>query len=104
MLLIIVGMSGVAWFDRRRGVPSRLVTTYDAPFSCSRYLKSTIGNITLIQKFRKHSEESERIPEMEVFNFWMDYFSEGIQEEAAEATIRFPVRCSHFIALFRFTP
>ncbi|XP_043223574.1 mitogen-activated protein kinase kinase kinase 15-like isoform X4 [Amphibalanus amphitrite] len=55
------------------------------------YLKSTIGNITLIQKFRKHSEESEKIPEMEVFNFWMDYFSEGIQEEAAAITIRFPV-------------
>ena len=62
------------------------------PSPLSRYLKSTIGNITLIQKFRKHSEESEKIPEMEVFNFWMDYFSEGIQEESAAITIRFPVR------------
>ena len=60
----------------------------------SRYLKSTIGNIALIQKFRKHSEESEKVPEVEVFNFYMDYFSEGIQEESADITIRFPVRNS----------
>ncbi|XP_037080511.1 mitogen-activated protein kinase kinase kinase 15-like isoform X2 [Pollicipes pollicipes] len=55
------------------------------------YLKSTIGNITLIQKFRKHSEDNEKVPEMQIFDFWMDYFSEGIVDEASVNTIRFPV-------------
>ncbi|XP_065351801.1 mitogen-activated protein kinase kinase kinase 15 isoform X2 [Cloeon dipterum] len=54
------------------------------------YLKSTIGNITLINRFRKKNEEAEVSPEEQIFNFWMEYFIECTNEEVGEA-IRFPV-------------
>jgi len=53
-------------------------------------LKSTIGNITLINRFRKKNEEAEVSPEEHIFNFWMEYFIEGINEDVGEE-IRFPV-------------
>ena len=38
------------------------------------YLKSTIGNIRLINQFRKKPEDSELSAEEKMFDFWMDYF------------------------------
>lgn len=44
------------------------------------YLKSTIGNIKLINHFRKKSE-SEPSAEEKMFNFWMEYFIDATEEE-----------------------
>uniref|UniRef100_A0A0A9W6E3 Mitogen-activated protein kinase kinase kinase 15 n=1 Tax=Lygus hesperus TaxID=30085 RepID=A0A0A9W6E3_LYGHE len=54
------------------------------------YLKSTIGNITLINRFKKKSEESDMTPEQQIFNFWMDYLISALEEDLKD-TIRFPV-------------
>lgn len=55
-----------------------------------RYLKSTIGNISLIDRFRKKNEEAEVSPEEQIFSFWMDYFVEATKSEVGDS-IRFPV-------------
>ncbi|XP_052756028.1 mitogen-activated protein kinase kinase kinase 15 isoform X1 [Galleria mellonella] len=52
------------------------------------YLKSTVGNIELIDRFRKKSEETT--PEQQVFEFWMEYFVEATKT-TCENVIRFPV-------------
>lgn len=54
------------------------------------YLKSTIGNISLIDRFRKKNEEAEIAPEEQIFSFWMDYFVEATKPEVGDS-IRFPV-------------
>ncbi|XP_067008256.1 mitogen-activated protein kinase kinase kinase 15 [Anabrus simplex] len=54
------------------------------------YLKSTIGNISLIDRFRKKNEDSETSPEEQVFSFWMDYFVEATKEDVGDS-IRFPM-------------
>ncbi|XP_039277638.1 mitogen-activated protein kinase kinase kinase 15 isoform X1 [Nilaparvata lugens] len=54
------------------------------------FLKSTIGNITLIDKFRKKADESESSPEEQIFEFWMDYFIEATKTEVTDS-IRFPI-------------
>lgn len=55
------------------------------------YLKSTIGNISLINRFRKPCEENAvGPPEEQVFDFWMDYFVETTKEDAKNV-IRFPI-------------
>ena len=56
-----------------------------------RYLKSTIGNIELISKFRKRAENAELHPEEQIFNFWVEYFDDACKEETKDF-IRFPVR------------
>lgn len=56
-----------------------------------RYLKSTIGNITLIDRFRKKNPDVEASPEEQVFAFWIDYFVEATKTEVGDS-IRFPVR------------
>ena len=53
------------------------------------YLKSTIRNISLIQRFRKKSEGQPA--EQQLFDFWLEYLSNGT-EEGSENNIRFPVR------------
>ncbi|XP_063360346.1 mitogen-activated protein kinase kinase kinase 15 [Cydia amplana] len=53
------------------------------------YLKSTIGNIELIDRFRKKSEESS--PEQQVFSFWMEFFFEATNTGSCDNIIRFPV-------------
>ena len=55
-----------------------------------RYLKSTIGNIELISKFRKRAENAELHPEEQIFNFWVEYFDDACKEETKDF-IRFPV-------------
>ncbi|KAG7190279.1 hypothetical protein KM043_006396 [Ampulex compressa] len=54
------------------------------------YLKSTIGNISLIDRFRKKNEETEVSPEEQIFSFWMDYFVEATKSEVGDI-IRFPL-------------
>lgn len=54
------------------------------------YLKSTIGNITLIDRFRKKPEGLEPSPEEQIFQFWLDFFVEAIKTEVTDM-IRFPV-------------
>lgn len=61
------------------------------------HLKSTIGNITLINRFRHKAEETglsaveaTPSPEEQVFNFWLEYFVEATKSDAVE-TIRFPI-------------
>ncbi|XP_072745600.1 mitogen-activated protein kinase kinase kinase 15 isoform X2 [Anoplolepis gracilipes] len=54
------------------------------------YLKSTIGNISLIDRFRKKNEEAEIAPEEQIFSFWMDYFVEATKAEVGDS-IRFPI-------------
>ncbi|KAL0108005.1 hypothetical protein PUN28_014935 [Cardiocondyla obscurior] len=54
------------------------------------YLKSTIGNISLIDRFRKKNEEAEIAPEEQIFSFWMDYFVEATKPEVGDS-IRFPI-------------
>ncbi|KAG8238442.1 hypothetical protein J437_LFUL002899, partial [Ladona fulva] len=55
-----------------------------------KYLKSTIGNITLIDRFRKKNEAPESSPEEQIFAFWMEYFLEATKSEVGD-TIRFPM-------------
>ncbi|KRT79539.1 protein kinase [Oryctes borbonicus] len=52
------------------------------------YLKSTVGNIQLIDKFRRRKDE-ERSPEEQIFHFWMEFFYEATKAPA-EDSIRFP--------------
>lgn len=54
------------------------------------YLKSTIGNIALIDRFRKKHDDAEVSPEEQVFQFWMDFFVEATKIEV-DNNIRFPV-------------
>ncbi|XP_025267909.1 mitogen-activated protein kinase kinase kinase 15 isoform X1 [Camponotus floridanus] len=54
------------------------------------YLKSTIGNISLINRFRKKNEEAEIAPEEHIFSFWMEYFVEATKAEVGDS-IRFPI-------------
>ncbi|XP_020288969.1 mitogen-activated protein kinase kinase kinase 15 isoform X1 [Pseudomyrmex gracilis] len=54
------------------------------------YLKSTIGNISLIDRFRKKNEEADVTPEEQIFSFWMDYFVEATKPEVGDS-IRFPI-------------
>lgn len=56
------------------------------------YLKSTIGNITLIDRFRKKSEDAnEASPEQQIFQFWMEFFIEATTAEGNSSNVRFPI-------------
>ncbi|XP_065090432.1 mitogen-activated protein kinase kinase kinase 15 isoform X2 [Ochlerotatus camptorhynchus] len=54
------------------------------------YLKSTIGNITLIDCSRRKSEESLASIEQQIFQFWMEFFMEATNAEPS-STVRFPI-------------
>ena len=55
------------------------------------YLKSTINNISLIQRFRKRQSDKRSTQEI-IFDFWLEYFSDAITENVEESDqIRFPV-------------
>lgn len=55
------------------------------------YLKSTIGNISLIHRFRKKSEDHQLTVEEQIFQFWMDFFLEATDNEDKKRMIRFPI-------------
>nr|UCK81532.1 mitogen-activated protein kinase kinase kinase 8-like protein [Arenicola marina] len=55
------------------------------------YLKSTLGNIRLINMFRKVDEQTfrpEQRREKELFDFWMDFFNEATKNDTTD--VRFP--------------
>lgn len=54
------------------------------------YVKSTIGNISLIDRFRKRMEEEESNIEFQIFHFWMEFFLEATKPEP-DCNIRFPI-------------
>lgn len=54
------------------------------------HLKSTFGNINLIDRFRKQNEEIPPSMEEQVFHFWMELFLEAINGENKQS-IRFPI-------------
>uniref|UniRef100_A0A8W7PW20 Mitogen-activated protein kinase kinase kinase 15 n=1 Tax=Anopheles coluzzii TaxID=1518534 RepID=A0A8W7PW20_ANOCL len=55
------------------------------------YLKSTIGNITLIDRARKRTEEPAGISiEQQIFQFWMEFFLEATAREPS-SMVRFPI-------------
>ncbi|XP_026681285.1 mitogen-activated protein kinase kinase kinase 15 [Diaphorina citri] len=54
------------------------------------YLKSTIGNISLIDKFRHRQRMLRNSPEEQIFGFWMDHFIEATKTDV-EHCIRFPM-------------
>lgn len=54
------------------------------------YLKSTIGNITLINQFRRINEDDPIAAEQKVFEFWMEFFDEATKTEESTG-IRFPI-------------
>nr|CAH7714390.1 unnamed protein product [Callosobruchus chinensis] len=53
------------------------------------YLKSTVGNIQLIDRFRKKTDDVGT-PEEQIFHFWMEFFIEATKTEH-EQIFRFPV-------------
>lgn len=54
-----------------------------------RYLKSTIGNISLIHRFKKSNDIDNKSAEEKIFDFWMEFFLEAVNE--VKHVIRFPV-------------
>ena len=52
------------------------------------YQKSTIDNISLIQRFKKTKEP--RVPEEEIFIFWLDYFYNATRDQTGDE-IKFPI-------------
>ena len=66
------------------------------PFPIPRYLKSTSGNIQLINSFR--NLEYEKLEE-KLFGFWMEFFMDASKEEFTNT--RFPV--SHVTSLRHMT-
>ncbi|KAK2715702.1 hypothetical protein QYM36_010318, partial [Artemia franciscana] len=53
------------------------------------HLKSTIGNISLINRFRKRPDDYKMPPEEEMFQWWLEYFMEAVEQNVEDA-IRFP--------------
>uniref|UniRef100_A0A182LVQ7 Protein kinase domain-containing protein n=1 Tax=Anopheles culicifacies TaxID=139723 RepID=A0A182LVQ7_9DIPT len=55
------------------------------------YLKSTIGNIMLIDRARKRTDETAGISiEQQIFEFWMEFFLEATAREPS-SMVRFPI-------------
>ncbi|XP_052707812.1 mitogen-activated protein kinase kinase kinase 15-like isoform X3 [Crassostrea angulata] len=54
------------------------------------YLKSTVGNIALIMRFKKKTPSYSK--ELQLFNFWMEFFAEACKTDPKELTSSsFPV-------------
>ncbi|XP_078310106.1 mitogen-activated protein kinase kinase kinase 15-like isoform X9 [Crassostrea virginica] len=48
------------------------------------YLKSTVGNISLIMRFKKKTTSYSK--ELQLFNFWMEFFAEACKTDSKELT------------------
>ncbi|XP_012940311.1 mitogen-activated protein kinase kinase kinase 5 [Aplysia californica] len=55
------------------------------------YLKSTVGNITLISRFRKSSVKVLSSKDSQLFTFWMDFFIEVSKPLSELTSSQFPV-------------
>lgn len=54
------------------------------------YIKSTIGNIALIHRFRKKTEDHTCDIKEQIFQFWIDFFLEATSSET-QNNVRFPI-------------
>uniref|UniRef100_A0A182SEJ8 Protein kinase domain-containing protein n=1 Tax=Anopheles maculatus TaxID=74869 RepID=A0A182SEJ8_9DIPT len=55
------------------------------------YLKSTIGNIKLIDQARKRTDDATAMSiEQQIFQFWMEFFLEATRKEPS-GNVRFPI-------------
>ena len=64
-----------------------------SPVSLPRYLKSTAGNIQLINSFRNRDYDVSEKTEERLFSFWMEFFIEATKQEFLST--RFPVSLGH---------
>ncbi|BFZ09195.1 hypothetical protein BsWGS_12234 [Bradybaena similaris] len=55
------------------------------------YLKSTVGNIALISRFKKGKNKEPNSRESQLFSFWMDFFTEISKTETELTGSQFPV-------------
>ncbi|CAL1538040.1 unnamed protein product [Lymnaea stagnalis] len=55
------------------------------------YLKSTIGNIALISRFRKSKNNNPNTKESQLFSFWIDFFIEVSKPLSELTSSQFPV-------------
>ncbi|XP_041352249.1 mitogen-activated protein kinase kinase kinase 15-like isoform X2 [Gigantopelta aegis] len=55
------------------------------------YLKSTVGNIILINRFRNEDSSAGSDTEKQIFLFWMDFFVEATKPDSEITSSRFPV-------------
>lgn len=55
----------------------------------SRYLKTTVGNIKLISKFRNKEYDTSTNNDEKLFAFWMEFFIDATDEEYSST--QFPV-------------
>lgn len=62
------------------------------------YLKSTIGNISLIHRFRKKSDDHQPTIEEQIFQFWMDFFLDAT-DSSKISNIRFPILVSAVVLI-----
>lgn len=65
---------------------------------CFRYLKSTAGNIQLINSVRNTDYDSSEKPEERLFGFWMEFFIESSKKDFTST--QFPV--GHIIVMQLF--
>jgi mitogen-activated protein kinase kinase kinase 5 len=63
------------------------------------YFKSTIGNIQLINQFKRKPEDAILTPEEQIFQFWMEYFIDATNNEVSNV-IRFPMLVLEFDNIF----
>ena len=52
------------------------------PYLCCRYLKSTAGNIQLINQFRRRDYNNSPKSDEREFGFWMEFFIEATRESS----------------------
>lgn len=54
------------------------------------YLKSTVGNIELINRFKRKPEDAPLTPDEQIFQFWMEYFIDATNDDVS-TVICFPM-------------
>ena len=78
----------VADYKRANQAAEKMFTLKPPPW----YLKSTINNVSLIQRFRTRQNNEKMGTHEIIFQFWLDYFSDAIAENVEDTDqIRFPI-------------